>query len=153
MLGTKIADPHGLESAKKFWEGLGLLEMTTVMAPEKTLRRSEGIHRESGLPVKGYEIHHGLTEYGDLPSVICWQNGQYDGASSVDGRVWGTYLHGIFDSDEFRRWFIDRLRVRKGLSPGGRVLLTYDLEPALDRLAEVVRTSLDISRIYRLLRL
>ena len=58
---------------------------------------------------------------------------------------------GIFDQDELRRWFIDRLRVRRGMPPKGRVCATYDLDPALDRLADTVRSSLDMDKIYQLL--
>jgi hypothetical protein len=72
------------------------------------------------------------------------------GAVSDDHRVWGTYLHGIFDADGFRRWFIDRLRVAKGLAPVGE-LSHYDIEPALERLAAAVRASVDIKAIYRLM--
>ncbi len=63
----------------------------------------------------------------------------------------GTYIHGVFDADEFRRWFIDRLRERRSLEPVGRPLTAYNLEPAFDRLAEVVRASVDVERIYRLM--
>jgi cobyric acid synthase len=73
------------------------------------------------------------------------------GGRSANGRVWGTYLHGLFDSDPFRRWFLDGLRTRRGLSPLGRVVATYDLEPALARLADVVRQAVDVPRIYRAL--
>ena len=65
--------------------------------------------------------------------------------------MWGTYLHGVFDADAFRRWFIDGLRVRRGLPPVGKVIGRYDIEPALDRLAEVVRRSLRMDEIYRLM--
>ncbi len=65
------------------------------------------------------------------------------------GRVWGTYLHGVFDADEFRRWFIDRLRQYRGWKTDGQILARYDIEPALDRLADVVRDALDIKAIYR----
>jgi len=151
MLGTRIADPHHLESESGIIDGLGFLDVTTVLAQEKTLTRSEGVHLESGLPVRGYEIHHGLTECGEGRPVLRQGDGQFDGATAAGGRVWGSYLHGIFDADRFRRWFIDRLRVRRGLEVRGTVQVTYDLEPALDRVAEVVRDSLDMGRIYRLL--
>ena len=67
--------------------------------------------------------------------------------------VWGSYLHGIFDADLFRRWFIDRLRTRRGLAPVGRVLAVYDLQNAFDRLAAVVREQIDLKQVYRLLKL
>jgi len=151
MLGSGIADPHRLESDRPTIEGLGLLDVTTVLALDKTLTRSAGVHLESGLPVRGYEIHHGHTECGSGYPLVEKNRGGFDGARSRDGLVWGTYFHGIFDQDEFRRWFIDRLRQRRGLQPLGTVCATYDLEPALDRLADVVRQSLDMERIYRLL--
>jgi len=73
------------------------------------------------------------------------------GAGTETGLLWGTYLHGIFDADGFRRWFIDRLRKRRGLAPLGRIAALYDLEPALDRLADVVRKSLNMDEIYRIM--
>jgi adenosylcobyric acid synthase len=75
------------------------------------------------------------------------------GSVSVDGLLWGCYLHGIFDADEFRRWFVDRLRVRSGVPAVGRILARYDVEPALDRLAVTLRECLPIDKIYRIMRL
>jgi len=151
MLGSSISDPHHLESDHDTVAGLGFLDATTVLASEKTLTRTTGIHLESGLPVRGYEIHHGLSECRGVEPVLRQPDGRWDGARSPYGLVWGTYLHGIFDADEFRRWFIDRLRRRKGLRPLGEVRVTYDLEPALDRLADAVRDNLDMKAIYRLM--
>ncbi len=151
MLGAGIADPHHLESDSGTIEGLGLLDVTTVLAVDKTLTLSEGVHLQSGLSVRGYEIHHGQSECCDLEPLVRLGSGAFDGARSPDGVIWGTYFHGIFDRDEFRRWFIDRLRQSRGLAPKGRVCATYDLEPALDRLADAVRTSLDMDKVYRLL--
>ncbi len=101
--------------------------------------------------VKGYEIHHGETEGMSFKPCLTREDGKVIGVGSADGRLWGTYLHGIFDKDEFRRWFIDRLRNRRGLPPIGHVCVTYDLEPAFNRLADVVRRSLRIDEIYRLM--
>jgi cobyric acid synthase len=86
-----------------------------------------------------------------LTPLILRQDGQVIGAEAQERRVWGTYLHGIFDADEFRRWFIDRLRVRRDLPPLGKVCAVYDLEPAYERLAAVVRKSLRIDEIYKLM--
>lgn len=151
MIGGAIADPHCLETDGKKTQGLGLMNVTTVLAAEKTLTRATAIHLASGLPVRGYEIHHGVSDCTDTGPLLQKENGDLDGVRSADGRVWGTYLHGIFDADEFRRWFIDRLRMRRGLSPKNRVCATYDLEPALDRLADEVRVSLDMERVYRII--
>ena len=73
------------------------------------------------------------------------------GIAGEGERVWGTYLHGIFDADGFRRWFVDRLRVRRGLPAVGTVVSHYDIEPALGRLAAVVRASVRMDDIYRLM--
>jgi len=149
MLGNEIADPHGIESGGKALRGLSLLPVKTTLRPEKTLKAAAARHLESGLALKGYEIHHGRTSGGGLPPALIRDDGEDIGFRSEDGRVWGTYLHGLFDSDEFRRWFIDRLRVRRGLAPVGKVLATYDLEPALERLADRVRVNLRVEEIYR----
>lgn len=157
MLGQSIADPHGIEACGSI-DGLGLLPITTVLAPEKTLVRQTLTHRNSGLAVHGYEIHHGRTERavnvpsearGELEPVL-----RGDGATDVGlgrGLIWGTYLHGIFDADAFRHWFIDALRKRRGLGLYQGIRAAYDLEPALDRLAATVRQRLDMTTIYRLL--
>jgi cobyric acid synthase len=179
MLGQEIRDPLGIESSRhapcavrpsaaplappggllapaatpggEDWRGLGLLAVQTVLAAEKTLLRTTACHAASGLEVTGYEIHHGQTDVGRCVPAFRRSDGQVLGAASPDGRVWGTYLHGVFDCDAFRRWFIDRLRVRRGLPPIGRVVGLYDIEPALDRLAEAVRRALPVERIYRMM--
>ena len=151
ILGKAIADPHGIESQGKTLAGLGLLPVTTVLAAEKTLKFVKARHVDSGLTVTGYEIHHGQTDGGGLTAAVLREDGGITGVKGEDGLLWGTYLHGIFDADEFRRYFIDKLRVRRGLAPLGSVQVLYDLEPAFDRLADMVRDSLDIEKIYRLM--
>jgi L-threonine-O-3-phosphate decarboxylase len=179
MLGRAIVDPQCIESAAGSDEGLGLLAVRTVLAEEKTLTRTRAMHGPSGTEVFGYEIHHGVTERigaqtrgrGDaetrrkeegekrrggetaeaLQDMFVCSDGRSAGIGTGDGRVWGTYLHGVFDADEFRRWFIDRLRVRRGLAAIGKVCARYDIEPAIDRLADAVRASLDMKKIYELM--
>ncbi len=153
LLGRRIADPHGIESEGAEIDGLGLLPIVTELAPAKTLRRQRATHLPSGLPLQGYEIHHGLSTPGGSTAVVHDQDGQPVGFGLGEDPLWGTYLHGLFDADPFRRWFVDRQRVRKGLPPLGEVQAVYDIEPALDRLADVVRASLDMDAIYRMLRL
>ena len=151
ILGTQIADPFGIESAPgRDLPGLGLLGVRTTLAREKTLRRVSARHAESGCEISGYEIHHGLTG-GDGSSLIRRADGEAIGFGAAGGLCWGTYLHGIFDADDFRRWFIDRLRTRRGLAPLGRIAAVYDLEPAFERLADVVRKSLKMEEIYRIM--
>ena len=151
MLGKKIEDPHKLESSCAARPGLGLLPLATTLAREKTLRRASATHLPSGHQVTGYEIHHGRTESGRAQPLLRRDDGEIIGVGSADGLVWGTYLHGIFDANEFRRWFVDRLRVRKQLPALGKVCARYDLEPAFERLAGIVRRSLRMDEIYRLM--
>ena len=149
MLGLEMGDPLQIESPAGISPGLGLLPVRTVLAAEKTLTRTTARHHGSGLEVSGYEIHHGQTQATGGTPVLTRSDGAVLGIAAADGRLWGTYLHGVFDADAFRRWFIDCLRVRRGLPPLGQVVSRYDIEPALDRLAEVVRQSLPIGQIYR----
>ncbi len=148
MLGSKIEDMQAVESSRRIMQGLGLLPLSTTMAAEKTLVRVAAVH-SSGIRLQGYEIHHGQSDGPALQPVVVRSDGVTIGSGS--GRVWGTYLHGMFDADEFRRWFIDRLRERRGLQPLGRVCAPHDLEPALDRLADVVRRSIQLDAVYRLM--
>lgn len=152
ILGTELSDPFGIESAPgRNLPGLGLLPVRTALAREKTLTRVAARHTDSGCDVKGYEIHHGLTSGGNLKALIRREDGETIGFGADGGLLWGTYLHGIFDADEFRRWFIDRLRLRRGLVPLVRIAAVYDLEPAFERLAATVRKSLRMDEIYKIM--
>ncbi|MEA3544091.1 MAG: cobyric acid synthase [Thermodesulfobacteriota bacterium] len=152
LLGEKIADPHAIESSGKICQGLGLLAMETVLHPDKIMTRCQATHLPSNEQLHGYEIHHGSSIGNNLKPLIQREDGMKIG-SCIAGRehVWGTYLHGIFDADGFRHWFLDRLWQQKGWQPIGRRRSSYDLEPALDRLADHVRSSLDMDKIYRIL--
>lgn len=152
ILGERIGDPLQIESAAGEQPGLGLLTISTVLAEQKTTRQTSCCHIPSGCMLNGYEIHHGITSGDQLQPLITGTDGSLLGASSPDGLVWGSYLHGLFDADPFRRWWLDRLRQRKGWQADGIIRACYDLEPALDRLADCVRGSLDMQAIYRFLR-
>lgn len=149
MLGQTIADPLRIESSSDT-RGLALLPLHSVMAAEKTLMRATAIHSPSQLQVSGYEIHHGqTTAHGTMAQIIVTNDGRSIGMGSE--LVWGSYLHGLFDADPFRRWFIDRLRTRKGLPALNQIMAVYDIAPALDRLADAVRERIDIRKIYQLM--
>jgi adenosylcobyric acid synthase len=115
LLGRTIADPAGVESAERHVEGLGLLNLDTRFEARKTLRRVEGEVRAglaAGCPVIGYEVHHGVSRRGDGTEawlrVRCQSGGEVieDGALSANGRVCGTYVHGLFDDARFcRPWW------------------------------------------------
>ncbi|MBT3290306.1 MAG: cobyric acid synthase [Victivallales bacterium] len=152
MLGHRIADPHGLEAGSTgCFDGLGLLPVSTTFAREKTLTRSEGHHPPSGSKITGYEIHHGITEVGSCAPMFLGGDGEQLGVRSEDGGVWGSYLHGVFDADGFRRVFIDGLRSRKGLAPLRSVQASYGIEEALDRLADVLREAVDMDAVYQVM--
>lgn len=150
MLGREISDPFKVESLQNKVAALGVLPINTVFAEEKIKSCVKARHLESGFYLKGYEIHHGRTEGESLFPLFLREDGEVIGMSS-GGSIWGTYLHGLFDSDEFRRWFVDRLRIKKGLSPIGEVCAVYDLESVFERLASIVRESVQIEKIYNLM--
>lgn len=154
LLGDKIEDPHAIESSGQTCQGLGLLAMNTILQPDKVMTRCQATHLSANETLSGYEIHHGISIGNNLQPLISREDGMIIGSCKA-GRedVWGTYLHGVFDADGFRRWFLDRLRRQKMWQVVGKVQSCYDLEPALDRLAEHVRSSLDMDKIYQVLEL
>jgi len=87
--------------------------------------------------------------------VICVvknHKGEPIGYGTKDLKIWGTYLHGIFDEDEFRRWFIDSLRKEKGINPLKKIIAHYDIEKTLDRLAQVMRENMNINKVIELIK-
>ncbi len=147
MLGRLVRDPDGIEGAVAETEGLGLLDVETVMEPEKTVRNASAHSVCFGTPLSGYEIHLGRTTGPDClrPAVII--NGADDGATSPDGKVFGTYLHGLFGADAFRARFLESLGV-----PGGGVDYRAEVDRALDAIANHLETHLDCDAIFALAR-
>ncbi len=148
MLGEVIKDPHGIESDRRPRTGLALLPIQTVLQEEKMLTATNARHTASGFSLRGYEIHHGESTGENLLPAMVREDGKPLGFASADGRVFGTYLHGLYDNDAFRRWFIDSLRKSRGLSPLNKIQAVFDIEPALDRLANIVREHLNVTAIY-----
>src|SRR5262249_11576596 len=95
MLGRNVADPDGIQGPPGETPGLGLLDVTTIMTPEKSLTRVEATHVETGQPITAYEIHIGRTEGVDTARPFARIGPTPDGAVSSDGRVEGSYLHGL----------------------------------------------------------
>ena len=151
MLGQVIRDPLSIESDTGGHVGLGFLDLETHMAEAKILRRTRARHLPTGCDVIGYEIHHGVTHQSDPLPFLVSADKTIVGVQNDSGRIWGTYLHGVFDSDLFRRHFLDLLRCDHGLEPLGSVQAVYDLEPALDRLADQVRDSVSVEQLYSLM--
>jgi adenosylcobyric acid synthase len=147
MLGRSVADPDGTEGPAGETPGLGLLDVTTVMTPEKSLTRVQAVHAETKQAIDGYEIHIGRTEGHDRVRPFALVDGVAEGAISADGRVHGSYLHGLFTSDGFRRAFLTRL----GVSASNESY-SAKIESALDELAEHLEKHLDVEGILALAR-
>lgn len=109
MLGQTVSDPEGLEGAPGTDPGLGLLAVDTIMNADKTLTRVTATHAASGATMQGYEIHIGRSDGFDRARPFANVDGQAEGAVSADGRVMGSYLHGMFAEDGFRRAFLTAL--------------------------------------------
>ena len=163
LLGRTVADPHGVESATARAEGLGLLEIDTAFTPRKTLHRVEATVVAAGslcagCPVVGYEVHQGVStrREGVRPWLRLWRQGGAavdDGAVRADGRVCGTYVHGLFDDARFGRALVDALRARRGLPPlsAGAWLSQRDfLEQRYARLGAWLEAYCDLKSLERL---
>jgi adenosylcobyric acid synthase len=116
MLGTKVSDPDGLEGGERAIDALGLLRVETVMMPEKTVRNTTARSAHFDAAIDGYEIHLGVTSGPDSQRPFAHIDGRNEGAISQDGRVCGTYLHGLFSSDEFRAQYLKSIGVKAGQS-------------------------------------
>ncbi len=152
MLGEKI-----IESKQKKIDGLGVLEMVTDFKKEKILCQVKAQEINSGLEVSGYEIHHGRTcnikDYKPVFKIIerrGRKTGEFEGMGIENNRIWGTYIHGIFDADIFRRHFLNTLRLKKGW-PLLTKTTNLGLDKELDKLAELVRANIDTKLLYRIL--
>jgi adenosylcobyric acid synthase len=164
MLGKWILDPRHVESDHSRAQGLGLLPLTTVFTPDKSTHQIKGrvaegrgiLRGAAGLPLRGYEIHMGQTsEEGESPPFVIegrsGSPGQHpDGAMNSEGNILGTYIHGLFHNEGLRRAILSELARRKGvcLPPWTRV---STIEDEYDKLADLVRGSLDMHLVYRIM--
>ncbi len=139
MLGRDITDPEGVEGARNKVNGLGLLDVSTVMHPQKHLTQTTATYKPTGARVNGYEIHLGRTAGPDCARPWLDIDGAPHGAASADGRVRGCYLHGLFTSDALRKAYLTDL--------GGISSVAYEaeLDQVLDDVAEHVETHLDLN--------
>jgi adenosylcobyric acid synthase len=164
ILGVSIDDPEGIENGGKPCQrsALGLLPVRTVLRAEKTVRRVRGRLRRGhyaadsspGPLFEGYEIHVGETFYeaGAQPVADIQRDGETqsvsDGAVSISGRIFGTYVHGFFDDDDFRHGFIRAARAVVQLASASEFArVSQERAARIDRLANHLKTSLDLERI------
>ena len=167
MLGEAIMDPLHMESDHDSVRGLGLLPMKTTFSDKKLTSQvtvdCPGLDFLGqcirGMSLRGYEIHMGQTEFAPdakHPLRIIQKAGKecdrQEGLASEDGLVFGTYVHGIFDNDEFRRGILNALRQRKGLEPLANTHNTEaEKQHSYNRLAAVVRESLDMEKLREIM--
>jgi adenosylcobyric acid synthase len=160
ILGRRLLDPVGVESHIREAEGLGLLDVETVMRQDKETHQAEALLLAPGAALapgcgrvlSGYEIHMGETVVGTGAApfaLLTRRSGRQvelpDGAVSPDGRVFGTYLHGLFDNDGFRRSYLNRIREKKGLQPVAEFAVRKD---PFDQLAAHLVCYLDMERLF-----
>jgi len=169
MLGQVLRDPHGVESAAPEVAGLGLLDMEVTFEPEKRTVQAEGILGGGpgwlvsleGAKIEGYEIHSGVNTFGE--NARFWMrlegdNAAIDSACNAAGNVLGTYLHGLFDDGQLADVLVKRARRLKGLpeSPVSAEQAAVNMkayrEQQFDILAQTVRESLDMEKVYAILR-
>ncbi len=145
MLGRELHDPLGIEGPAGSSEGLGLLDITTTLASEKTLRQVSGHCYLNGktTSIRGYEIHAGVSEGGGLKRHFADLGSHLDGAISDDGQVLGSYIHGLFDDDHARQ----QLLTWAGATE--QAAYNYDavIETNLDRIADSVEQHIDLDKL------
>ncbi len=153
MLGEEVSDPEGVEGGGNI-EGIGLLPVRTVLAGDKRTEqytgrfgKTEGVFADlSGIEIEGYEIHMGRTD-----TLSGFTSG---GTGTSCGNVYGSYIHGIFDRGEVAETVVKDLADRKGITLSGYDAVDHRdfKEKEYDRLADILRQSLDMDRIYAMLR-
>lgn len=158
MLGNVIEDPLKVETEFGRVEGMGLLDINTVFKDEKVTTRVKGEIRGKGLKVYGYEIHMGVSHHGKSvkPFVHIAEENEgkvdiKDGAVNADENVIGTYLHGIFDSTDFRQYFVNMLREKKGIKKRESVSYEELRDKEINKLADIVRNNIDMNKIYEIM--
>ncbi len=146
LLGHEIVDPQGFDGAPGRVEGLKLLDVVTTMNDEKATTAVTGTHCASGAAVSGYEIHLGRIGGKDCARPVLTIDGKPEGASSVDGRIQGTHVHGLFSSDAFRRAWL------KTFDKVSALAYEQKVEAAIDALADHLEAHLDVDGLLAIAR-
>jgi adenosylcobyric acid synthase len=144
MLGKRIVDEAGVDERAGQAQGLGLLDIETHMSGAKTVRPVSGTCALNGDQVSGYEIHVGESLGPDRERPMLMIDGRPEGASSENGLIMGCYVHGLLNSDDYRRSFLKRL----GARADSALNFSHSVESALDELAAELERALDIDRIF-----
>ncbi|MEM9473990.1 MAG: cobyric acid synthase [Pseudomonadota bacterium] len=142
MLGRVVDDPEGIEGTAGTDAGLGLLAVDTVMTGDKRLSEVSATHAATAQPFTGYEIHIGRSDGPDRARPFAHIDGVPEGAISADGRVQGSYLHGMFRDDAFRAAWLRGF----GVAPSDQSYAAT-VEQTLDDLAEHIERHLDVDKL------
>ena len=157
LLGKEMHDPDGVEHGGDM-RGLGLLDTKTIFKEAKTRTRIHGhiskehnIYNLDNLSVEGYEIHMGTTEnLGEAIPMITLEDGRTDAYMTKGGRVWGSYLHGIFDNEDLVFALVQDIMKEKGINPAENHLSIAEYkEIQYNKLADLIRNSLDMDAVYK----
>ncbi len=158
MLGSWLHDPHKVESERGSMRGMGLLGVETTFEPHKTTIQVNGTALDQ-YPVKGYEIHMGQSNLLESVKPFARVKGlsehlsRDDGAVSQDGKVWGTYIHGIFDNQKFVEALFKKLNEQTGKETSVRITEEFAVykEKQYKKLADSIRESINIDKVYQLM--
>ncbi len=142
MLGQTVDDPQGIEGAAGNTKGLGLLNIQTTMTDDKRLTETSAVHTCTGADITGYEIHIGRTQGPDCARPFAQIDGRPEGACSETNRVQGSYLHGMFHQDAFRKAFLENLGAQTS-----RTSYAQTVETTLDALADHMEAHLNIDAL------
>ncbi|MFT4792011.1 MAG: adenosylcobyric acid synthase [Paracoccaceae bacterium] len=144
MLARRIEDPLGIDGAPGAADGLGLLDIDIVMAPDKTVRPVAAVCARGGDLIRGYEIHSGRAAGPGLSRPFALIDGRPEGATSPDGRVEGVHLHGLFTADGFR----DAWLARAGAQTAGSFNFDASIEDALNDVAAGLEAAMDLNALF-----
>ena len=155
ILGRSVSDPEGIEGPADTVPGLGLLDVATTIGSTKALGEVHGTHLASGAAVRGYEMHMGhstgpamqrslFSLHRRQSAATANVDQEAEGAQSADGRIAGTYVHGVFAADEFRAWFLAQLGVRSAVTG-----FDGQVDEALDDIAQALEGCLDVERLLQ----
>lgn len=151
MLGESVSDPEGIEGREGKFQGLNLLPIKTSLTMRKVSRQRQATsnYPQKGLPILGYEIHHGRTRISNDKNIKDLFDDPSLGSINLEGSVWGTYLHGIFDNSPWRRAWLNRLRYPRGLDtlPTGIPNYREERETIFNHLADLIESNLNLKPI------
>jgi adenosylcobyric acid synthase len=147
MLGKTIADPDQVEGHGGTVNGLGLLDMKTILSPQKQLKNVSGNIYLNDALIQGYEIHAGISEGPALTKPFCKLNGQPDGVISEDKQIIGTYVHGLFEQASTRQALLEWAGVNETVGIDYHAIR----EQHLNRLADLIDLHLDTQKLKQLL--